>query len=365
VNDSWFFVSHRLPIAVSAIEAGYTVHVFAKEDDTTATIISAGCQFHPWKISPRGQSLLTEIPSLLAVFTIVRKLSPDVLHLVTIKSVIYGGLAARFKRPKVVVVAVAGMGAMFDTQHRIIGKLQPIIRWVYRQATKHRRTTFIFQNTNDKKLFSSIFKLPESNTRLFHGSGVHLQHYDATAEPESPPIVIMGARLIREKGVYEFIEAARSVKASLPHVRFQLAGGTLAAGHPSAVTEADLIAANHDHVVELLGHVSSMQPLMQAATLVTLPSYYNEGLPKFLAEAAAAGRPVVTTDHPGCRDAVEDGVTGVTRDAPALGNAILQLLNDDAQRTAMGTAARTRATQLFDVKTIAENHLAIYEEGLR
>ena len=368
VNDAWFFVSHRLPIAKQSIEQGYEVHVLAKRDATVKEIEASGCQFHDWDLAPRGRSIWKETVSFITVIRKMKNITPNIVHLVTIKSVLYGGFAARLNRIPRVIVAVAGMGALFNSNRTSIKLLQPIIKWAYKNATHHRYITYIFQNHDDKTTFQKLFNIAESSTRLFHGSGVDLKKIIYKPNNETTPNVVMGARLIKEKGVFEFIEAARLVKREFPQVRFILAGGTLAEGNPGAVSLEQLNAANSDAAVEVLGHVDDMAALLSEATVVALPSYYNEGLPKFLAEAAAAGKPVVTTDHPGCRDAIEANKTGLLvpiRSADALANAITELLKHPDKRESMGKLARERATKLFDIDLIVGRHLQLYEELLQ
>ena len=364
VNDSWFFVSHRLPIAVAAIEDGYEVHVLAKEDETSRIIEDAGCHFLPWNLQPRGKTIFAEIRAFKEVYKNIRRIQPNIIHLVTIKSVIYGGLASKLAGMKNVVIAVAGMGSMFDKDHPIIGKLQPIIRRLYKFSTSHPNNVFIFQNKTDKSTFVKLFNLEERSTRLFHGSGVDLDLFLTDGHEKSAVKVIMGARLIEDKGVYEFIEAARIVKSKRPDVIFQIAGGALAKGHPGSVSLEELDKVNSNFEVEVLGHVNDMVPLLLSASIAVLPSYYNEGLPKFLAEAAASGLPAVTTDHPGCRDAVEDGATGLLvpiKNSKLLASALLTLIDNEQLRQSMGERARERAESYFDVEVIVQSHLNIYK----
>lgn len=365
VNDAWFFVSHRLPIAIQAIEAGFQVHVLAKRDSSVKKIEAAGCIFHEWKLAPRGRTITNEIVSFVSVFRAQRRIKPDIVHLVTIKSVLYGGLSARFNRISRVVIAVAGMGALFDTKRSAIHILQPLIKLLYKTATNHRYSVCIFQNNEDKNTFKNLFKLKETDIRLFHGSGVDLGKYTSEIGDTTALTVVMGARLIKEKGVFEFIEAARYVKRRFPEVRFILAGGTVAEGNPGAVSLIELEEANTDSAIEIAGHIEDMRELLSSAAIVTLPSYYNEGLPKFLAEAAAAGKPVVTTNHPGCRDAIEANKTGLLVEignSRALADAIIELLENPRQRMDMGIAARERAESLFNVDVIANNHVQLYRE---
>lgn len=363
-NDSWFLVSHRLRIAIRAAASGHQVHVAALEDHTTDQIREAGCTFHPWQVAPRGRSMAGEVRAVLSLATIIRRVKPDVIHLITIKPVLYGGLLARLLRVPAAVYAVNGLGAMFVGDGRRLALLRRfVLRPMYRLAIGHHNSQVIFQNADDRAMLLEQLSLQSLPTTLIRGSGVDLERFTVYPEPDGVPVVFMSARLLRDKGIFEFAEAAERLASQGIAARFQLAGGQVATGNPAALNDADIAQLEAAGRVELLGHQSDMPALLAAANLVVLPSW-REGLPKSLLEAAAAGRAVVTTDVPGCRDAIDPDVTGLlvpVRNAARLADAIGELLQNRERRQAMGRAGRELAERAFDVDQVAARHVAIYE----
>ena len=214
-------------------------------------------------------------------------------------------------------------------------------------------------------ILNKVVKNISNHSILIQGSGVDLSVFKASPLPSGVPVVILPSRMLTEKGVYEFVEAAKIVNNSKKMARFVLVGD-IDQFNPSSVSQDELSAWENMGVVEGLGFCDDMHSVLSIATIITLPSY-REGFPKAIIEAAACGRAVVTTDVPGCRDAIEDGVTGLlvpVRDAKALAKAIISLLDDRERCAEMGRAGRRRAEQLFDVNFVVEKHMEIYHELL-
>ncbi len=306
-----------------------------------------------------------EVRAVLSLATIIRRTKPDVIHLITIKPVLYGGLLARVSKVPAVVYAVNGLGAMFVGEG---AKVRWLRRWVlrpmYRLAIGHRNSCVIFQNADDRSALLEQLRLPDLPSTLMRGSGVDLERFSNVPEPEGVPVVTMSARLLRDKGIFEFAEAARLLAARGISARFQLAGGRVATGNPAALSDTDIARLEAIDSLELLGHHEDMPSLLAAANIVVLPSW-REGLPKSLIEAAATGRAVITTDVPGCRDAIDPNVTGLlvpVRDAVRLADAIALLIEEPQRRHAMARAGRELAERAFDVQQVAARHLALYEQ---
>ena len=363
-NDSWFFVSHRLAIATDAISEGYDVHVSALQDQTSEKIVQAGCHFHAWNIAPRGRSIIAEVKAFVQLAKLIRKIKPDVVHLITIKPVLYGGILTRILKVPAVVYAVSGLGTVFVGNTGMLPGLRWAIKQLYKYSIRHPNATVIFQNSDDQSTLQQSLSLPNLNTEIIRGSGVDLSLFDVADEPVGRPVVLMPARLLKDKGIVEFVTAAKILSSRGIDVEFQLAGGHVASGNPMALSPEEYDALNTVQNLTLLGNRTDIPQLMQAANLVVLPSY-REGLPKALVEAAAAGRAVVTTDVPGCRDAIEPKVTGLlvpVTDAEALADAIEVLLSDNAMRQRFGEAGRKLAEKAFDIRIITQAHLAIYQK---
>jgi glycosyltransferase involved in cell wall biosynthesis len=242
-----------------------------------------------------------------------------------------------------------------------------IRRWLvgglYRMALGHRNLKVIFQNPDDRASLTKLAHLPDSKVAMIRGSGVDLTQYNHTPLPPGLPVVLLAARLLADKGVREFVQAARLLRQQGVSARFCLVGSVDPA-NPASLADTELTQWANEGVVELWGQRSDMPGVLRAAHLVVLPSY-REGLPKILLEAAACGRAVVTTDVPGCRDAIDRGFTGLlvpVRNATALAEALNGLINDPARCQAMGNAGRALAERAFDVRQVVAAHLRIYQE---
>ena len=363
INDLGFFRSHRLPVAEAAVAEGWDVHVAAPPDPGTgAHLAEAGFALHPLRLDRHGTNPVAEAASLGAHYRLFRRLRPDVVHLVTIKPVIYGGLAARLAGVPAVVSAISGLGYAFSDSGAHARAVGHAVRPLYRLALGHPRQRVIFQNETDRAALAGLSKGLEDRAEVIRGSGVDLDAFAPAPEPEGPVTVMLPSRLLREKGVAEFAAAAEILRGQGAEARFVVVGDA-PAGNPSAVSAEDLARWREGGAVEFWGHRADMPAVLAGAHVVVLPSYYREGLPKVLLEAAACGRPVVTTDWPGCRDAIEPGETGLLvppRDPEALADAIGRLVGDAVARRRMGRAARALAERAFCAREVARRHLEIY-----
>ncbi|MDR1351556.1 MAG: glycosyltransferase family 4 protein [Zoogloeaceae bacterium] len=369
LNDAGYFLSHRLPIALAAKKSGFEVHVATPDSDKTTLIRAHGLIFHPWSLTRSGINPFTEISAFFALARLFRRIKPDVLHLVTIKPVIYGGMAARLLRVPAVVVAVPGLGFVFSGRGFKAGILRSLVSRLYRAALKHPCLCAIFQNSENAELVSRLAGLQSAQICLIRGAGVDLTTYAFTPLPSEhdAPLVMLPARLLRAKGVMEFVEAARQLRKNGVPARFALVGAT-DAGNPDTVSEQDIAHWAAEGAVEYWGYRADMPTVLALSSLVVLPSYYPEGLPRVLIEAQACGRAVITTDHPGCRAAITPDVSGLlvpVRDAVALAKAMARLLNDWERLQAMGKAGRALAEEAFDVRQVVARHLEIYRSLLQ
>lgn len=368
VNVDWFFISHRLPIALEAISDGYEVHLICNDTGKTKELVKLGIHVHNVTFSRSGGGLANEVQSLMHLRRTFINIKPDIIHAVTIKPVIYSGLNLHFlkKKPNF-VAAISGLGYVFSASNFRAKITKSIVSILYKFAFFHKSKTVIFQNTTDEKILSSVTNLQESEKVLIKGSGADLGVYKYCREPDSNPIkVVMACRLLKEKGVYEYIEAAKIVHSKLDNVEFLLAG-TPDEGNPNSITQEELDEWNDNGIIKSLGHCNNISKVFSESHIVTMPSYYGEGVPKVLIEAAACGRPIVTTDNPGCRDSVIPDVSGKLvpiKDHHALAEAILELIESPALRVSMGQKARHYAEREFDVKSVVQKHMKIYSKLL-
>lgn len=365
VNNPAFFLSHRLPIALGAREAGYEVHVATMDGPSVAVIREHGFTHHVVPMTRSGREPVAELRSLYAFWRLMRRLKPDLVHAVTIKPVLYGGIAARLAGVPAYVAAVSGLGFIFMRKEKGPDFLRLAATLLYRIALGHRNSRVIFQNQSDREELRHAGVVQPGQAVMIRGSGVDLSAYAPMPEPEGPPVAIMVSRLLRDKGVLEFVEAARLAAGHPCGLRWVLVGAP-DPGNPASITESEFRAWQLEGVVECLGERADVAELYQQAHIAVLPSY-REGLPRSLVEAAACGRAVVTTDVPGCRDAIEPGVTGIlvpVRDARALADAVISLAEDPAWRRGLGEAGRRLAVQAFDIKKVVQAHLAVYAQLL-
>ncbi|MCG5531217.1 glycosyltransferase family 4 protein [Halorhodospira halochloris] len=363
VNCPFFFLSHRLPIALAAESAGWEVHIATAPEPASAVAAIHKQPFvhHPIPLSRSGLHPLKELRSVLALYHLYRYLQPDIVHQVTIKPVLYGGIVAKATGCPAVISAISGLGYIFtgrSLRHRALRRLAVVL---YRAALRHKRGYTIFQNPEDRKTLKDLGITNDDQSVMVGGSGVKLDNFYYSPEPGGTPLVVLPARMLSDKGVVEFVEAARILRREGFAARFVLAGGL--DPNPAALTAETLKEWTQEGTVEWWGHCDNMAQVFRECHLVALPSY-REGLPLALAEAAASGRAVVTCDVPGCREVVRDGDNGLlvpARDSGALATAIRTLLKDPERRREMGRRGRERAEAEFSVDEVVRRHLELYE----
>jgi glycosyltransferase involved in cell wall biosynthesis len=361
VNNPAFFLSHRLPLALGARDAGFEVHVATMDGASVAQITACGLRHHVIPMSRSGKNPIQEIHTIHALWRLYRRLRHSVVHAVTIKPVRYGGIAARLAGVPAFVAAVSGLGFVFTRSGQGFNFVRAAAIALYRLALGHPNSRVIFQNTDDRDLLSDAGVVRPEQVVLVRGSGVDLDRFQVTPEPEGAPVAIMAARLLHDNGVREFVAAATASVGHPTGLRWVLAGSP-DPGNPASVSQDEFVRWQQEGVVECLGERSDIAELYNASHIVVLPSY-REGLPKSLVEAAACGRAVVTTDVPGCRDAIEVGVTGLLvaiRDVAGLAAAVQRLAGDPVLRQRFGAAGRQLAEREFDIHKIVRIHLDIY-----
>ena len=365
INVDWFFVSHRLPIAQEPLKQGYYVTIACHFTEHKQELTNMGFNVAELPFSRSGGSIGNEFKTLKAIRSLIKQEQPSVIHAVTIKPVLYAGLVLKTIKQKIpFVAAISGLGYVF-TANTFRAKLTKFVAsMVYKVALAHKNKTVIFQNRSDEKILTDVAKLKANDKVLIKGSGADLSVYNHIPEINRPHIkVAMACRLLREKGVYQYIEAAKIVKAQLPNTQFLLIG-TPDLENPNTIKQAEIDKWVNDGVIDYLGHRNDIPAIFSDVNIVSLPSFYGEGVPKVLIEAAACGRAIVTTTNPGCSDAIINNVTGLAvppMDGPSLAAAFIQLINNPEQRKEMGVKARAFAEKEFDVKAVVDNHIKIYK----
>ncbi len=371
VNHVAFFVSHRLPVALAAQARGWTVALVTGQPGSAVMEVAAeaplrdsGIRHFRTRFTASGMNPLTEGLGALQTLWHLLRLRPSVVHCASPKGVLIGGIAARLLRVRRVVLAISGMGFAFtegaspSMSRRIAAA---IIRLLGGVALRNPRARVVVQNHDDAREIGVMLGGAEDRLVIVPGSGVDLAATHAVPMSEKSRMVLLPGRVVRDKGVGEFAAAAAVLRQRHPDWRFCVAGSADYA-NPSAFPPSQMDAWAREGHVEFLGHVEDIAPLMAAASIVCLPSY-REGMPKALLEAAAWGCAVVTTDVPGCREAVLPDETGVlvpARDAAALTDALSSLIGDFDRRRRFGIAGRALAERQFGLDSVVQRLLALY-----
>lgn len=361
VNDAGFFLSHRVDLARAAKDSGWDVHVATPPGAVADRVAEAGFAWHAVRLNRFGLRPDRELRSAFSLWRLFRRLRPDIVHLVTLKAVVLGGIAARAARVPARVLALAGLGHVFTGAGASGAALRLAFRLLFPWLAAG-RARVVVQNGDDLARLATTGAL-RRRLVLIPGAGVDLERFRPQPEPTSAVTVLLPARMIWKKGVVDFVAAAELLRRHGVAARFLLAGAS-DRGHPDAVPEYRLRAWHAAGAVEWLGHREDMPELIAASHVVCLPSCYGEGLPKSLIEAAAAGRAIVATDVPGCRDVVCHGETGLLvppRDVDALAAALRRLIEDAGLRRRLGACGRQAAERRFGLQDVIEAHLTLYD----
>ena len=369
VNVDWFFKSHRLPIAVEAIKQGYDVHLACLDTGLFAELTKLGITCHNIPFSRSGVNPLNEFKCMWVLARLIKRLKPSLVHTVTIKPGLYTGLVSKFVKIPAIVFAISGLGLVFSSKSQRVKRR--LVELLYRAAFSHKNKKIIFQNPVDRETLLRVLKTPLDVAEMIKGSGVDLNEFNYVEPPTGAVKVVMAARLLKDKGVYDFVHAARLYSDSHAKmevgfetkVEFVLVGGP-DLENPTSVTPAEFESWQQSNFITVLGSRSDVSDIFQNSHVVVLPSYYGEGLPKVLIEAAACGRAVITTNNPGCIEAVIPNETALIiepKDSSALLGAICDLALNESKRKQMGIKGREFALNTFDVKAVVQRHLDIYQ----
>jgi glycosyltransferase involved in cell wall biosynthesis len=367
-NTDWYLYNFRLSLARRLRDLGHEVVLISPPGEYGPKLQELGFRWHAVPMIRRSLNPLRELGLILWLARFFREEQPELVHGFTIKSAVYGSLGARLAGVPGRVNAVAGMGYVFSSRDLKARLLRPVVRQVMRMALNGEGCALILQNPDDLAVFKAARIVDEKAIRLIKGSGVNCTRFnprpDNPDETREPLRVLLAARLLWDKGIAEYIEAARVLKKEQRSIRFIIAG-TPDAGNPAAVDQSLVEGWVAEGLIEWLGHVSDMPGLLAQTDVMVLPSY-REGLPKSLIEAAACALPLITTDAPGCREVVscngEDGLVVPVRNSAILADAIRLLDDDRALGRKLGLAAREKALREFDESIVLDRTLAVYQE---
>lgn len=363
VNQDTFFLSHRLPIGIAAKEAGYDVTVISEDTGVSYKIREAGLKTINLPINKAGTNIKDEIKTLIFLIKLFKREKPDIVHLVGLKTMLWGSIACRLTKVNAMVSAVCGLGVLFDEIHAKSLLTRSILR-VLRFTHHKNNTRIIFQNNDDKSIFLAAQIMDESQCAFTNGSGINLQNYSYTPEPNNGLIkIIFTARMVEDKGTLILIDAAKRLEAEYRgKIQFLLCGGL--DSNPNGITKEILESKCDGDYIQWLGHRKDVLELLKQSHIMAFPSWYREGLPKSVIEAEAIGRPVITTNSVGCRDTVIDGKNGYIipiKDSDALAKALKKLIDNPKLRQTMGKNARDFAVNKFDIQDVVKVHLNVYK----
>lgn len=366
VNIPRFFYTHRLPLAYAAQEAGYDVHVTTSDHDKeyVQKIIATGLPYHPLPLAQHGTNPLSEANALRATIALYRELKPDLIHHVSIKPVLYGGVAAQLTGIHNIVGAMSGLGRLFVAQDTKMRVLRQIAKPMLKLVLSPNGTRMIFQNPDDLDLFVQQGFIARDKTVLIKGSGVDINVFAPKPEPDGKPVILFAGRLMWQKGLGDFVEAAKILHDKATFV----VAGFAEATSPDTVSPDQLREWEQQGYITWLGKRDDMPEVFAQSHIVCLPSTYGEGVPKVLIEAASCQRPIVTTDTPGCREIThheKNGLLVPPSDISALVDALERLIINPDERQRMGDYGRDLVAREFSLEYVLNATLALYEQLLQ
>jgi len=357
-NTDWYLYNFRLSLAKELRAHGHEVILLSAPGPFEPLLQQSGFRWVPFPLSRQGINPFYELRTLWRLTRLYHQLAPDIVHHFTIKPVLYGSTAAHILRIPGIINSITGLGHLFIDPEPITRLLRRLASWLYR--INLRGTEVIFENPEDRKIFIEWGFIKPRQGHLILGTGVDVERFRPTAKENNPPIVLFSSRILVTKGILEYVEAIRILKAKGINARFALAGKP-DPGNPASIPDEQIEAWKQSDLVEWWGWQSDMPAALAQTDIFCLPSY-REGVPNALLEATACGLPIVTTDTPGCRDVVTNGVNGLlvpVKNAQAIADALETLILDPESRRRMGSAGREIAVNFSNIKINRET-LAVY-----
>jgi glycosyltransferase involved in cell wall biosynthesis len=366
VNTDSFFVSHRLPIAKKLLQLGYEVHIATDFTKYKSQLLKKGFKTHQVNFNKNSINFFNLFIVLNTIFFLLIKIKPKIFHLISIKPVLFGGILALFFPIKGLVISITGLGSMYLRSGFFFKIIENIINQFYKIIFSFENLKIIFQNKDDLEFLLRKTNMKIHKTIIIKGSGIILNNFKFKKISKGIPIILMASRLIADKGVIEYIEAIKYLKSINFKGQFYLIGDP-DFGNPSFISLTLIEKWKKDKLIKYLPHQKKIVNYIRKSTIVVLPSY-REGFPKILMEAAAVGRPVVTTNTPGCRDAIIKNKTGIlvsVKNSVELGEAIKKLSFNRRLLEKMSAYSRIHAKNNFAIENIIAQHISVYNKLLK
>jgi glycosyltransferase involved in cell wall biosynthesis len=365
-NTDWYLYNFRRGLALALQRQGHSVFLISPPGPYARDLTALGLRWLPLKLNRRGLNLLADARAVFELRDLLKKYSIDITHAFTLKGVVCSASASVLAGIDRRVHGIDGLGYVFSSKSWKAMLLKPAVKLALGLSFKGKLSRLIVQNQDDAKLFNDASMIVERSIRIIRGAGVDCVKYSVCGvrAPGQPLRVLLASRLLVDKGILEFVKAARTLRKEGRNIEFLLAGAP-DPGNPESVSEHEVRGWVVEGSVSWLGQVSDMPALLATVHAVTLPSFYREGLPTCLTEAAACGLPLITTDNPGCREVVShliDGLLIPIRDADALAEAIAMIDDNPSLAEQLGRAAQAKARIQFDERIIIEQTLAVYDE---
>lgn len=363
-NVALAIVHFRGKLLEDMVSHGHQVIAFAPDPPGQASdrLARLGVRYRQIPMQRAGMNPFRDLQSLQALIVSLCQERPDVVLTYTIKPVIYGSIGASIARVPLISSMITGLGYAFSSHSLKQVLLKRLVKFLYAIGLKSNRVLF-FQNPDDLREFQAMGLLkPDQRPILINGSGVDLEFYDVRPLPQRPCFLLV-ARLIAEKGIRDYVAAAEIIRAKYPEVRFLLVG--MFDKNPTAIQPEEVESWQHSGVLEFLGRLDDVRPAIAEASVFVLPTFYREGTPRSVLEAMAMGRAIITTDTPGCRETVRQGVNGYLvppHDPQQLADVMENFIREPWQIAEMGRASRMKAEEQFDVKAV--NRLIMTNLGL-
>ena len=368
INVDWYFDLHWLERAKANLNADSEVHIVMGQTNPAITdkLIQLGFICHAWNIERKSMNLFQNVARLLDLYSLLKSIKPDIVHAITIKPNISVGLIAHvLKIPY--VLSITGTGVIFSGSSFAVRLARPIVRGLYKLANSKIRRKLIFENFTDRDYFVHTGLCRDYEAVAILGSGVNTEEFIQVPEIQRPkPVLLFAARLLWDKGLGDLIEAGKLLRKRGIDFSIQVAG-IVDQDTINAIAQETLDKWHADGLIECLGTVKNMPDLIAEANIVVLPTFYGEGVPRILIEAASCGRAIVTTDMPGCREIVKDQINGLLvppKNVEKLTNALTKLLESPELRTKMGQQGRHKVKRDFSEQKVITETMALYQELL-
>lgn len=366
INVDWYFHLHWLDRAQYFKKQGYNIHVVTNFTDKNIkeVLLSMGFSCHEFSVKRKSLNLFQEVSSFYKLATLLKEIQPDLIHCITVKPNIYGGVINKWFLEKPIVYSITGLGAVYSSTSTKFTLLRRVITFLYRYVSVG-SSRFIFENQDDHKLFTDENILKFRNGHLIKGAGIDISLFSPSLPPQNKS-VLFASRLLKDKGLHKLVEAKEILRND--GIEFTLnVAGIVDTDVSSAIPIKQIHSWASEGFINWLGNVKEMPDLIKSNDIVCLPTTYGEGVPRILIEAASCQRAIVTTDVVGCREIVSHGVNGLLaspNDAISLANCLRALLESDEICKKYGVQGRKKVEEQFSQELVFEKTQCVYNELL-